>query len=45
MPGAADTVCPRCGATLIRRCGYAVDTSGFDGLCPRCGQPVAGVWH
>lgn len=45
MPGAADTVCPRCGATLIRRCGYAVDTAGFDGLCPRCGQPVAGVWH
>lgn len=48
MPGAANTVCPRCGATLIRRCGYAVDTAGFDGLCPRCGQPVAlttGRWR
>ena len=42
LPGAEDTRCPRCGATLIRRSGYSVEPSGFGGVCPRCGQEIAG---
>ena len=42
LPGAEDTRCPRCGATLIRRSGYSVEPSGFGGVCPRCGQKIAG---
>ncbi len=39
-PGfAADTLCPRCGATLIERSGYATRVTGVeDGVCASCGR-------
>jgi len=42
--GREDTVCHRCGETVIKRLGY--QTIRFhiaDGQCSRCGTPVAGV--
>lgn len=44
LPGAEDTLCPRCGTTLIRRDGYSVGAARFGGTCPACGQSVGGVW-
>lgn len=44
LAGAADTVCPACGAVLIRRAGYSVLADGFRGLCPHCGASVAGCF-
>ncbi len=39
--GAADTYCPECGATLIRRLGYLVDVVGLDGdRCSCCGRRI-----
>jgi pyruvate formate lyase activating enzyme len=40
-----NTVCPRCGQTLIERRGFSVvrnDLSG--GTCSKCGERIAGVW-
>ncbi len=35
----SDTLCRECGAALVRRRGYRVDTSGLDGsCCARCGK-------
>lgn len=42
LPGSGDTVCPQCGALLVRRIGYQVDTEGFDGRCSRCGERISG---
>ena len=42
LPGSGDTVCPQCGALLVRRIGYQVDTEGFDGRCFRCGERISG---
>jgi pyruvate formate lyase activating enzyme len=37
LPGAEDTVCPGCGATVVRREGYEVDASGLSGGgCAAC---------
>ena len=37
----SDTRCQKCGATLVRRSGYAVRITGIrDGECARCGTPV-----
>jgi pyruvate formate lyase activating enzyme len=37
LPGAADTCCPRCGATLVRRRGYQTFLDGLAGpLCRNC---------
>lgn len=44
LPGAEDTRCPRCGATLIRRSGYRVSAAGFSGSCPECGREISGKW-
>ncbi len=34
-----DTLCAKCGAVLIARHGYAIDTVGLlDGVCAACGQ-------
>ena len=44
LPGAEDTRCPRCGATLIRRSGYRVSAAGFGGSCPECGREISGKW-
>jgi pyruvate formate lyase activating enzyme len=38
LPGAGDTVCPGCGATVIRRDGYRIDARGLSGdCCSACG--------
>lgn len=38
-PGGANTVCLKCGGTLVRRRGYAVDASGLNGgRCRACGS-------
>ena len=38
LPGAEDTVCPGCGATVIRRGGYRIDAHGLSGdRCAACG--------
>lgn len=38
LPGAEDTVCPACRATVIRREAYRVDARGLDGdRCAACG--------
>ncbi|MBW6504189.1 AmmeMemoRadiSam system radical SAM enzyme [bacterium] len=38
LPGAEDTVCPACRATVIRREAYRVDTRGLSGdRCAACG--------
>jgi pyruvate formate lyase activating enzyme len=35
------TACPKCGAVLVRRSGYSVDTSGIrDGKCSACGSRI-----
>ncbi|HFC08702.1 MAG TPA: AmmeMemoRadiSam system radical SAM enzyme [Chloroflexi bacterium] len=40
------TLCPHCGAPLIKRWGYIIEAYHItaEGTCPRCGKPVPGVW-
>ncbi|MCL6635358.1 MAG: AmmeMemoRadiSam system radical SAM enzyme [Peptococcaceae bacterium] len=41
----SDTICPRCGATVIARTGYSISAAGLaKGRCARCGTgiPIAG---
>ncbi len=39
LPGAEDTVCPGCRATVVRRSGYVADASGLSGdRCVSCGK-------
>jgi pyruvate formate lyase activating enzyme len=48
VPGSEgeNTVCPGCGAVLIRRVGYRVEPPAMrDGACAACGRPLAGVWR
>lgn len=41
IPGATDTVCPECAATVVVRRGYSVDPSGLSGTsCRACGAPL-----
>jgi pyruvate formate lyase activating enzyme len=41
LPGAEDTVCPECRATVIRREGYNVDARGLSGnRCAACAAPL-----
>ena len=44
--GLEDTRCPACGATLVRRSGFAVLETRINpsGSCPSCGAAVAGRW-
>jgi pyruvate formate lyase activating enzyme len=46
--GFSDTPCPRCGAPLVRRDGYRIDTAGLildqggtSYRCARCGNPAS----
>jgi pyruvate formate lyase activating enzyme len=40
-----DTVCYRCGKTLIRRLGFNVESNRLiHGCCPSCHTAVQGVW-
>jgi pyruvate formate lyase activating enzyme len=46
VPGhaGANTVCPRCGRTVIERRGFSITTNLLDnGRCP-CGETIPGVW-
>jgi pyruvate formate lyase activating enzyme len=39
------TLCPRCGAELIRRRGFSVESNRISGgRCPQCGTGIAGVF-
>jgi len=41
MAGAADTVCPGCGETVVRRGGYAAEVKlDGKGACPTCGREI-----
>lgn len=43
LPGAEDTICPRCGATLIERRGFDVGRLALrEGRCASCQQLIAG---
>ena len=41
-----NTVCPRCGETLVRRSGFRVlgNKITAQGACPQCGTLIPGVW-
>ena len=42
----ANTYCPQCGETLIRRLWYQVQPLWQEpGVCPACGAQIAGVWR
>ncbi len=46
IAGGGDTVCPACGATLVRRNGfYACDIIGTPGVCSACGTRASGIWE
>ncbi|MBN2199641.1 MAG: AmmeMemoRadiSam system radical SAM enzyme [Candidatus Aminicenantes bacterium] len=43
--GRDDTVCPSCGAILIRRAGFSVSAVRLkNGRCPKCGTAIPGVF-
>jgi pyruvate formate lyase activating enzyme len=47
VPGSVleNTVCPKCGKTLIVRKGYQVAEAHIkEGRCPFCGQAINGLW-
>jgi pyruvate formate lyase activating enzyme len=41
-----NTVCPKCGETLVQRYGFQVSCQKLtpDGRCPRCQQLIPGKW-
>lgn len=40
-----ETLCTKCGNSLIRRNGFFIDMNRIqDSSCPSCGEPVAGVF-
>jgi len=46
LEGAADTSCPGCGRTLVRRRGYQVlEQQVVDRRCPACGKEIYGLWN
>lgn len=43
--GAKDTLCPGCGAALIRRSWHEVTENRMkSGCCPDCGRAIPGYW-
>lgn len=45
-PGAEDTLCPDCHATLVTRSGFQVTSCTVNkGGCSACGTCIAGVWE
>ncbi len=44
IAGAEDTVCPKCGKTLVKRQGMQIISNVFEGAkvpaCPKCGEKV-----
>ncbi len=47
IAGGEDTVCPGCGAVLVRRIGFRVleQRLGRGGTCPACGRGIPGLWE
>ena len=46
MPGFEDTLCPSCGAVLVKRHWFSVSQNRLKGgKCPDCGKVVPGVWE
>jgi pyruvate formate lyase activating enzyme len=42
---AENTVCPKCGAIVIRRYAYDVQVTGLrNGRCKACQHPIPGIW-
>ncbi len=42
--GGEDTICPGCGATLIKRFGFTLHKNRIrNGCCPDCGQKIDGI--
>lgn len=40
-----NTICPKCGKTLIRRSGYVIlENNIVDGKCKFCGEKIDGIW-
>lgn len=39
-----NTLCPKCGKTLIKRNNYHTETDGFKGKCSNCNEEINGVW-
>ena len=43
--GREQTLCPFCGAVVVRRNGYTISQINLkDGSCGNCGKPIAGIW-
>jgi len=43
-----DTVCPKCGAVMFERSGFAAVKTSFlneDGKCVKCGAGIPGIWN
>jgi len=38
--GTTDTLCPRCGATVVERTGFSAHPLRSDGRCPSCGEDL-----
>lgn len=46
LPGKADTFCPGCGESLIRRQGNVVLANNLKrGKCPKCARAIPGIWE
>ena len=42
--GGENTRCPSCRATLIKRCGYIIESDRIrNSVCPDCGAAIAGI--
>ena len=41
-----NTVCPKCGKTVIERQGFVIAANHLkSGRCPHCGEKLAGLWR
>jgi len=41
-----NTVCPKCGKTVIKRRGYSIVENNLkNGRCKFCGEKIAGIWR
>lgn len=46
LEGSEDTICPKCGETIIERSGFTVLENRLrEGKCPACKTRVDGIWN
>ena len=48
VPGSelADTKCPGCKTTLVKRQGFRIESNTIsEGKCSKCGQAIDGIWN